>query len=295
MAIGIVSPVGQTFDATITRDRLIEMAHNAIGVLEPGQSLDAEQLQDGIDLLGLIVRETDAAGKWLWTIEAATHLTLAASTFRYDANNGLATNIAELLTVFYRDAQGKDSQVTPITSEQYESLSDKMAPGVPTLAYLTEHRDLAHRELFLDPMVSAVTTGAQVLGDDNNSYKCIYPHLASLTNRPVTGANARMVWELGGLIPSTWISGASYVSTEQLRMTYRRPIFDFDKADDIPDFPISWPRTILYKLAFDLGDIYGIPIDERKVMVDKAKGAFSDVFPSTRAKSKNIHSKVKFF
>lgn len=31
MAIGIHVTTGQTFDHTITRDRLIEMAHNVIG------------------------------------------------------------------------------------------------------------------------------------------------------------------------------------------------------------------------------------------------------------------------
>ena len=85
--------VGTTYDATITRDRLIEMAHSVIGVLPQGETLDGDQLQDGKDLLGLIIRETDAAGKWLWTINAASHLTLAASTHRYDSSNNLPTNM----------------------------------------------------------------------------------------------------------------------------------------------------------------------------------------------------------
>lgn len=288
------SPTASTYDFTLTRDRLIEMAHNVIGILEPGQSLDSEQLRDGIDLLGLIVRETDAAGKWLWTIDAASHLTLAAKTHRYVAANGLPVNIADLLTLFYRDAKGKDTPLSIIKSEQYESISDKMLVDAPRYAYLTEQRDIANRVLFLYPMLSAVTAGSVVTGTDALIYKCIYPHRAANVTKPITGANYKMVWQLGGSGPTTWTLDTDYTCTEQLRMTYRRPIFDFDTAADTPDFPMEWPRTILYKLAFDLGDIYSIPLEERTMMVQKAKGAFSDIYQNTRAKSKDIHNKVSY-
>ena len=287
--------VGTTYDATITRDRLIEMAHSVIGVLPQGETLDGDQLQDGKDLLGLIIRETDAAGKWLWTINAASHLTLAASTHRYDSSNNLPTNISELLTVHYRDSNGRDIPLDILKSEQYEAIDEKMQIDVPKSVYLTEHRDLASRVLFVHPMLASVATESVVTGTDALTYKCIYPHTAAAVTKPITGANWKMAWELGGSWPATWGTGTKYTCTQQLRMTYRRPIFDFDTASDTPDFPLEWPRTILYKLAFDLGDLYGIPIDERKVMVEKAKGAFNDIFPSVKAKSKKIHHKVSYF
>lgn len=289
------SPTASTYDFTLTRDRLIEMAHQVIGVLEPGQSLDSEQLQDGIDLLGLIVRETDASGKWLWTIDTASHLTLAANTHRYDSVNGLPVSIADLLTVLYRDASGKDTPVTIIKSEQYEGFHDKLAVGSPLAAYLTEHRNLADRVLYLYPMLSAVGTGSVVTGTDALVYKCIYPHTAADVTKPITGANYKMTWALGGSAPTTWTTGTAYTNTEQLRLTYRRPIFDFDTAADTPDFPMEWPRTILYKLAFDLGDIYSIPLDERTLMVSKAKAGFGDIYQNVKAKSRDIHHKASYF
>jgi hypothetical protein len=288
-------PTASTYDFTLTRDRLIEMAHQVIGVLEPGQALDSEQLQDGKDLLGLIVRETDASGKWLWTINAASHMTLAASTHRYDSANGLPVNIADLLTALYRDAQGRDTPLKIIKSEQYESIKDKMGVGTPQYAYVVEHRDLASRSLFLYPMLSTVVTGSVVTGTDAIAYKCIYPHRAATVTKPITGANYKMAWEVGGSGPSTWTLNTDYTCTEQLRLTYRRPIFDFDTAADTPDFPLEWPRTILYKLAFDLGDIYSIPLEERQMMVQKAKAGFSDIYQNVKAKSQSIHHKTSFF
>ena len=61
-------PAASTY-LTITRDKLIEMAYKAIGVLEPGQVLDGEQLNDGVSVLTMIVREVDASQKWRWTID----------------------------------------------------------------------------------------------------------------------------------------------------------------------------------------------------------------------------------
>ena len=288
-------PPGTTSNFTITRDKLIEMAHKMIGVQEPGQGLDSEQLQDGIQALGMIVRETDVSGKWLWTIDASSPLTLAAATHRYTSTNGLPSTIAELVTVKYRNALGQDVPVKILKAEQYEAIAEKMRVGIPECAYLTEHRDLASRVLFLYPMLATVATGSVVTGTDALVYKCIYPHVAAAVTQPITGANYPMSWALGGSGPSAWASGTSYTCTEQMRLTFRRPLFDFDTAADTPDFPLEWPRTIVYKLAFDLGDLYGIPLEERRHMIQKAKGAFDDLFVNVKAKSKDIHNKTLFY
>lgn len=295
MPIGIPTGSPQQAVFTVTRNKLIELAHKVIGVLEPGQVLDGDMLNDGIDLLGLIVRETDAAGKWLWTINASTHLSLAASTHRYDAQNGLPQIITDLLTVYFRDSTGQDRELKILKHEQYESICDKLSVGDPSHVHLTEQKDLASRVLYVWPMLSSIIAQSAIVGTDSEAYKCIYPHAGAAVTRPITGANWRMAWELGGSMPAAWASGASYTCGEQLRISYRRPIYDFYAAADTPDFPLEWPRTILYKLAFDLGDVWGVPMEERQNMVAKAKGAFNDVFQNVKAKSKNIHGKASYF
>ena len=49
------------------------------------------------------------------------------------------------------------------------------------------------------------------------------------------------------------------------------------------------------RIAFDLGDFYSIPLAERKLMIDKAKGAFDDIHPSVKVKTNQIHNKVSYF
>lgn len=287
---------GTTADYTCTRDKLIEMALKVIGVLEPGQAVGGEDLLDCEEILSMVVRETDQSGRWRWTVEEATHLTLAANTCVYDSSNGLATNIAELLTVCFRDSTGKDSEpLSILKAESYETISDKNYVGTPRAVYLTEEIALASRRLYLWPMLSSVADQSVVIGTDAASYKCIYKHTGATVNKPVTGANWRMMWEAGGSGAVAWAADTEYTNTEQLRMVYRRPLYDFDTASDTPDFPIQWPRLLMYKLAFDLGDLYGIPVEERNHMIAKAKGSFDDIFPSVKAKQNTRHNKVRYF
>lgn len=287
-------PTGTTANFTVTRDKLIEMAHKVIGVLEPGQVLDGDMLNDGIAMLGLIVRETDAGGKWLWTIGDAKHVTLATKTHRYDSANGLPANITELVSAYYRDSDGADWPVDVVKREQYETIQNKMEIGIPKVVYLTEDAALASRAMYLWPGLSIITTQSVVTGTDALIYKCIFPHIADAVNRPITGANYRLAWELGGSAPAAWVSTTAYQCAESIRLTFRRPLFDFGQASDTPDFPLEWPLTILYKLASKLGDVWQIPLEERQAMIANARGSFSDIYQNVKAKSKDIHHKTSF-
>jgi len=287
--------VGTTADFTLNRDQLITLGYQMIGLLPPGETLPGAELDIGKQVLGLIVRETDAAGRWRWTIDVATSLTLVANTFRYTSSNGLPTNIAELVSVMYRDQGANDLPVKILTAEGYEALPRKIESGDPEYVYLTQGISLTSREMYVNPTLSAVNTQSVVTGSDASAYKCIQSHTASTDNKPITGANWRLYWELGGSGPVTWTDGDDYEAPQQLRLLYRRPIYDFDTASDTPDFPIQWPRLLLYKFAFDLGDYWGVPESECNKYISKAKGAYDDLFVSNKAKSTNIHNKTRYF
>lgn len=286
---------GTTSDFTLTRDQLIEMGYKLIGVLEPGNVLEGELLEEGKKVLGLVVRETDQVGRWRWTIDVASSVTLVANTFRYTSANGLPTNIADLISASYRDAQAEDHEVKILKAEGYEAIQTKIQTGDPEAVYLTDHIALASRELYVWPMLNAVNTQSVVTGTDAAAYKCIRSHTGESTSRPVTGANYKLYWEAGGSGPSAWAADTAYVAPQQLRLLFRRPVFDFDNANDTPDFPISWPRMMVYRFASDLADHWGVSETKGAFFAQKAKGAYDDLFVSNQAKSKNIHNKAKFF
>lgn len=289
--------VGSTYDFTLTRDQLIDLAHKIIGVLSPGQTLSGEQSQDAIKLLNLIVRETDQAENLIWTRASASSVTLVANTFVYTSSNGLPTNIAKLDAVTYRDATARDWPLTILDPLDYEqNITNKTDTGDPKYIYLTNHRDFASRSLYVVPTLATVNTQSVVTGTDANPYKCIRSHTADSTNRPITGANYLLYWESGGTSPSVWASGTSYTAPQLVRLLYQRPLFDFDTSSDTPDFPQQWPRLLVYKLAFDLADLYGIAMPEREYLIAKAKGAYNDIFEKgIKVQSTNLHGKARYF
>lgn len=295
MPIGVGTGLQRTADYTLTRDKFIELAHKQIGVLEQGDTLDADMLADGIELLNLIVRETDGAGKWRWTLDTSKSIALAANVCVYTATNGLPTDIAEPVSASYRSSSGRDIPIKLLRAEAYEEIEHKVETGDPKAVYVDEHIALASRTMRVWPMLGTVTSQSVVLGTDGNPYKCVLAHTAAAVNAPTTGDNWKMYWQAGGASVTDWASGTAYTAPEQIRLLYRRPVYDFDTYNQTPDFPIQWPRLLLEKLKFDLCDLYGIPLEERMHIIKKAKGAFDDIFPSTRAKSTDTHNKATYF
>lgn len=296
MPVGQLSTVGSTSDFTLTRDQLIRAAFEEARIVAEGESLSPEKLNIGIVRLGLIVREVDAAGNWVWTTQEAVHLPLQANIGVYDATTGLPQNISELVSVVYRTTNGCDSAPLDILKpEVYEMIPDKMATGEPCAVYLTNDIQLARRRLYVTPFPSTVTAQSKVLGTDGTIYKCIYPHTSTAETKPTTGGNWRMVWEVGSGAASAWALGTGYAMAESLRIVLKRPIYDFDRASHTPDFPMSFPRLLMLRLASDLADVYGVPQADRDTLAGKIRGSFSDIFPSTRPKTNRIHNKTEYF
>lgn len=296
MPVGLLGTVASTSDFTLTRDQLIQAAYETAGLAPEGEGITPEQLNIGIVRLGLIVREVDQSGSWVWTIQQPYHLALASGVGVYDVQNGLPNNIAEIVSAVYRSNDGCDSRPLKILKpEGYEELNDKLDTGEPEAVYLTNDIQLELRRLYVHPHLSTVTTQSKVLGTDDNIYKCIYPHTASSTTNPTDGANWRMVWEAGSGATTTWASGTAYTSAESLRLVIKRPVYDFDSASNTPDFPMQWPRLLMLRLAQDVGQVYRIPQNDRDTIAAMIRGSFTDIFPSTRPKTNDFHHKAKYF
>ncbi len=292
---GIGIPSTPSADFTLTRDKMIELAYKLIGVLEPGQTLDGEELDDGVQFLSMIIREVDASGKLVWTREDAAHVPLTEGVFYYDADTNLPENIADLLTAAYRTADGVDVPLKVWKAEEYERISDKLAYGMPKGVYLTEHKDLDLRGLYIWPLPQGIGTQSVIQGSDSLVYRCIRSHTSALSSQPVTGGNWRLLWEQGGASVTPWAADTAYTACAQLRLKYRRPLYDFQDASSAPDFPLPWPRHLVFRLAFDLADMFGIPEEKSRRMIEKASGAFQTIFPSTQVKSTNLHHKSEYF
>lgn len=55
--------------------------------------------------------------------------------------------------------------------------------------------------------------------------------------------------------------------------TYRRRLYDFDNASDNPDFPQEWEQKLVRILSAELAPEFGIPLDERQLLMMEAEKA----------------------
>ncbi len=291
-----IGTIGQTFEQTITRDELISIAYRDIKVLAEGETLSADLLKTGIQKLNLIIREHDVAGKHLWAIDSTpTTLTLIANTYLYSRDSGLPATILSLVEASYRTTSGDDSPLKILTTEQYEGLSNKADVGDPTSVYLTEHRLTGSKLLYVFPSLSTVADQSVVTGTDGEDYKCILSHDADSTTTPVTGANYRPYWQLGGTSPGTWTTGTSYTAPQHLRLWFKRPLYNFDEADDNPDMPAAWSRWLIRELAIDLSPGHNRTVDDVNLMRSLRNESYEKVFRSVQPNTTEVHNKVQYF
>lgn len=272
-----------TSNFNVTRNEIITLALQNIGVLADGESASGDQITNGIKSLNLIVRELDTSGKWLWGIsQTPSTVTLVANQFVYTAAaSAIPTDLLQLVRASYRDAQANDWPLDILTTEGYESIGEKVKSGDPRSVFLPEHKTLSSKTLFVWPMLTSVNTQSVVTGTDAAAWKCIKSHTSDSTNKPITGANYLLYWESGGSGPSSWATATSYTAPQQVRLWYKRPLYDFDAASDNPDFPQQWSRLLIYRLSADLADMYRKSLEERTYFIQKAKGAYEDIYKNS--------------
>jgi hypothetical protein len=285
-----------TNDFQVTRNELITMAYQDLKVLAEGETLSSDLLTTGIKKLNLIMREHDLSGKHLWAIASSpSTITLVANTFVYTSANGLPTTILDLVQASYRDAQAIDTPLRVLTTELYERMANKLEIGPPAWVYLTEHKTVASKTLYVGPTLSSVNTQSVVTGTDATVYRCIRNHVADSTNTPVTGANYLLYWEAGGSGPSVWTTGTSYTAPQHLRLWFKRPLYDFDAAADNPDLPQGWSRFLLRELCIELAPGHNVPMEKLQMLRSLRNESQEKVFRSVQPKTTEIHNKVTFY
>lgn len=285
-----------TNDFQLTRNELIDLAYEDLKVKAEGESLSADLLNTGIKKLNLIIREHDLAGKHLWAIsQTPSTIPLVANTFVYTSSNGLPTTILALVSASYRAPDGTDTPLDVLTTEQYEGQRNKIETGDPSWIYLTEHKTVATKTLYVGPMLSSVNAQSVVTGTDAAAYRCIRSHVADSTNKPITGANYLLYWESGGSAPGTWTTGTSYTAPQLLRLWFKRPLYDFDSAADNPDLPQGWSNWLLQELAIRLAPGHNVPMEKVQMMRSLRNESAERVFRSVQPVTTETHNKTVYF
>jgi len=69
-----------------------------------------------------------------------------------------------------------------------------------------------------------------------------------------------------------WPTPDSYSATNvTVQLTYLRPLEYFSSSTDTADFPEEWVSAIIYNLAVRLAPEYGIPLQDRSLLIKEAE------------------------
>lgn len=71
---------------------------------------------------------------------------------------------------------------------------------------------------------------------------------------------------------SIWpMADSTAASTYTLKVTYQRPFYAFTTSTETIDMPQEWQLPVIYNLAVVLAPEYGVPLEDRKVLMAEAK------------------------
>ena len=284
----------------LKRNEIISEALERVRMVGVGDEPTLAQLDSAIRKLNLILREEDLAGtgneKHLWALKTK-HLFLVANQFSYTTStaDGLPDDILELVTAWFRDSAGDDTQVDIYSREAYETIVEKSEAADPTAIYLESARLLADQILHVNFAPSSISTQSEVIGSDGKNYKCILDHTSATVSQPISGGSWRTYWQEGGTAGTAWVTATAYTHGESLRLTYKRPLFNFTSHTENPDMPLGWDRYLVLRLAYDLAPSAGIALDERQSIGRDYRTAMETIFPSRRAKTTTPHNKVIYY
>ena len=128
-----------------TRDDIITQAYRDINVLGLGDVVTSDMKTEAADLLITMMLSWQNADNFPWTYDD-TSLSLGSGTASYT----LGSTIIAVRNVFFRDADGNDTHLEPMTKESYQDITDKDSAGRPT-SYYVDYQ-LAAPILYLYPV-----------------------------------------------------------------------------------------------------------------------------------------------
>lgn len=216
---------------SITRDQIISLALRKLGVLEIGDTPDANSIANAAMSLNLLIKQFNIDGLRLWKVSeliipltsGQTSYTLggAASDLMYDSLDptvAITDKPLKVIQGFYRDIQDTPYTDTPVmlmSRQEYTTLGSKFSTGTANTIFYDVRKINGILYVYLTP--------------DSNAQTNLELHIIA-----------------------------------------QMPINDITLATDIPDFPNEWMNCLVWNLSDQLCLEYGVPMNARQEISQRA-------------------------
>ncbi len=301
-------------DFSVTRKEILEDAASELGVLALGQTLSANQITQGSRFLNMIVKQWQgksdfAPGLKVWTRKRATiFLEKNKASYTLGPGGDHATN-SFTETTLSADAA---ASATSLTVSSITGISDadnigiilndgnvhwttvNGAPSGSTVVITTGLPSAADSGKTIWAYTTKITRPLTILnintrdsnGNDSPMFPMTLDDYEAIADKGAAGDATRYYYEQDRLTGELYLDYAIDDVTNTLKMTYLRPIEDFDSATDEPDYPQEWFRPLVYQLAMDWAGSFGVGItvdlklkrDESLMLAQNVNPENADVF-----------------
>lgn len=295
-----------SFDFVPTRDNLIDLAYQHVGVVGEGGTASTAQYTEAAKLLNMIVKMRASDGMPLWALKRGTLLPVTGVS-SVNTNSHVVTTYRSTTTSAASAAAASTITVTTVTGIlNGDQIGVEISGGVQ---WTTVNGSPAGSVVTLTAaLTAAVASGARVYAYTASSDRIQRPlrivesnilyvpdstsqeisivarqDYFNLGSRTTTGVPNQIYYDpaLGTVtadptVAANWY-GIIYVYPRftdgkyVVEFTYHRPFEDFDASGDTPDFPQEFYLPLMLELAAILGPKAGVPIDERRSLFAEAK------------------------
>jgi len=271
---------------SLTCTQIISEALEVLGILGPGITATADELQSCKRSLNMMVKswQTDGLHLWLHT-EAA--LFLVDGQAEYDLPGANVAKVSSLTeTALSADAADTD---TTVDVDSITGISTGDTIGVvqddDTILWTTVNGAPAGSTVTLTDALTAAASEdnrvwvysdtierpnritdmrrrhAKGSSDDLDTPVTLMlgrRDYFMLPNKSNTGVPVQAYYDPQTTTGKLYVWPAPDTVDDHLRFTYSRPLQDFDGLADDPDFPTEWIKALVYNLAVDIAPKFGL-------------------------------------
>jgi len=267
-------------DYNRTANQIISLAFRIIGVGTQGEALEAEEQEDGLERLNLMVKSWQAEKIHLWKKKDAILWTTASqyayslgptgdkaattwadTTLSADAASGATTiSVTSITGISNGDALGillDDNTMQWTTVNGAPSGTTVTPTAALTGAASSGNKVFAYTSLMQRPLRILDMQRRDENDRDVEVTELGRADYRNLPNKTATGTPVQYYFDpqTGNSNLNLWLAPSDERFT--MRFTAAMSIEDFDAASDDPDFPIEWVEALAYNLAQRLIPTYG--------------------------------------
>lgn len=268
-----------------TRNQIINRAASIIGIKTRGRNLTAEEINDGSDILNMMIKSWKSKGQYLWkTTEGTLFLIAGQAKYILDGSTANATESFNQTTTTAAASSGGSSVDVTASTGMVIGYNIGIEQDDNTIHWTTI------------ASISTLTIGlTDNLTADAASGSKIYVYQTKI-NRPEKVNSCRLRYDddvtdvsMNQISRDTYFNysnkfsqgkpnsyfydkqltnGNIYIyptpddATDTIKFTFEKQFFDFSSAVDDPDFPIEWLLPICVNLAYWWAYDYGVAPDK---------------------------------